>query len=50
MKRLILLIALFLINCSSTKPDDALFREQRSQEWQDGFQAGVIEGVLLTKD
>lgn len=47
-----LFIVSMLVSCKSTAPDgpDASLFPDASAEWQAGFRAGVMEGILLTKD
>ena len=46
---LLLIIALLGTSCVSLQqmPDDSLFPD-KGTEWQDGFKAGMMEGLLLS--
>ena len=46
---LLLIIALLGTSCVSIQqmPDDSLFPD-KGTEWQDGFKAGMMEGLLLS--
>ena len=49
MKLFLLLIALLGTSCVSVQqmPDDSLFPD-KSEDWHDGFKAGMMEGLLLS--
>jgi hypothetical protein len=49
MKTILLILALASCSCVSIQkmPDDSLFPD-KSSDWQDGFKAGMMEGLLLS--
>jgi len=49
MKTILLMLALGSCSCVSIQqmPDASLFPD-KSQDWRDGFKAGIMEGLLLS--